>query len=69
MRLPHVQWQWLIFAIAVCVIRPVVVDAADDHVLTRKQIRQFLLDAEVVSSRQDPEVLPIPDVLLSATAQ
>ena len=54
MRLPHVQWQWLIFVMAVCVIRPVVVDAADDQVLTRKQIKQFLLNAEVVSSRPDP---------------
>ena len=54
MRLPHVQWQCLIFAIAVCVIRPVVVDGADEQILTRKQIRQFLLNAEVVSSRPDP---------------
>jgi hypothetical protein len=60
MRLPHVQWQWLILATAVCVIRPVVVDAADDQVLTRKQIGQFLLNAEVVSSRQDPRGITHP---------
>lgn len=60
MRLPHVQWQWLIFAIVVCVIRPVVVDAADDQVLTRKQIKQFLLNAEVVGSRQDPRGVTHP---------
>jgi hypothetical protein len=60
MHLPHVRWQWLIFAIAVCVIRPVAVDAADDQVLTRKQIKQFLLNAEVVSSRPDPRGVTHP---------
>jgi len=60
MRLPHVQWHWLILAIAACVIRPVVVNAADDQVLTRRQIRQFLLNAEVVSSRRDPRGITHP---------
>jgi hypothetical protein len=60
MRLPHVQWQWLILVITACVIRPVVVNAAEDQVLTRKQIRQFLLNAEVVSSRQDPRGITHP---------
>jgi hypothetical protein len=60
MRLPHVQWQWLIFAIMVCIIRPLAVDAAEEPSLTRKQIRQFLLNAEVVGSRQDPRGITHP---------
>jgi hypothetical protein len=60
MRLPLVRSQWLMFAIAVCVIRPLVVDAADNPAFTRKQIRQFLLNAEVVSSRPDPRGVTHP---------
>lgn len=60
MRLPRVQWHWLIFALVVCVIRPLAVDAADEPTFTRKQIRQFLLNAEVVGSRQDPRGISHP---------
>lgn len=60
MRLSHVHWQWLIFAIAVCLLCPSVVGAADKPTFTRKQIRQFLLNAEVVGSRQDPRGIAHP---------
>lgn len=60
MRLPLVRWQWLMFAIAVCVIHTPAIDAADNPAFTRKQIKQFLLNAEVVSSRPDPRGVTHP---------
>lgn len=60
MRLPHMPWHWLILVIAVCVIRPLLVDAAEGPTLNRKQIRQFLLNAEVMSSQRDPRGIAHP---------
>jgi hypothetical protein len=60
MVLPHLRWQCFVLVIAVCVTCPLVIDAADQPAFTRKQIRQFLLNAEVVGSRQDPRGITHP---------
>jgi hypothetical protein len=41
----------LLVAVAVCVICPVALTAADEPTLSKEQIKQFLLTAKVVSSR------------------
>lgn len=46
------RWQKFIFAASICLICPHFVIAADEPKLSKDQIRQFLLTAEVVASTQ-----------------
>jgi hypothetical protein len=52
MYIVHQQWRRLTIAAVVCLICPHVVRAADETTLTKEQIKQFLLTAEVVHSQQ-----------------
>jgi hypothetical protein len=52
MKLLHLRWRALILAAAVCVACRLLVVAADEPAPTKEQIRQFLLTAKVVGSRQ-----------------
>ena len=52
MYIVHQQWRRLTIAALVCLICPHVVRAADETPLTKEQIKQFLLTAEVVHSQQ-----------------
>ncbi len=47
----HRPWGRLIIAV-VCLISPYLVSAADETTLTREQIKQFLLTAQIVGSKQ-----------------
>src|SRR5258707_13419196 len=48
----HLRWRVLIIAVVVCLTCPLFVVAADEPTLTKEQIKQFLMTAKVVSSRQ-----------------
>lgn len=53
--------QWLRFIIAaVCLISPYLVSAADETVLTREQIKHFLLSAKIVSGKQSTKGITQP---------
>ena len=52
MQLLGSRWQKFIFAASVCLIYPQFVIAADESKLSKDQIKQFLLTAEVVASTQ-----------------
>jgi hypothetical protein len=52
MNLFHLRWRELIFAAALCLTCPLFVVAADEPTLTKEQIKQFLLTAKVVDSKQ-----------------
>ena len=52
MYIVHQQWRRLTIAALVCLICPHVVRAADETPLTKEQIKQFLLTAQVVHSQQ-----------------
>src|SRR5712691_12653059 len=47
------SWLRLLFlvAVAICVLRPVTLTAADEPALSNDQIKQFLLTAKVIGSR------------------
>ena len=48
----HLRWRGLILAALVCLTCRLFVVAADEPTLTKEQIKQFLLTAKVVNSRQ-----------------
>jgi hypothetical protein len=48
----HLRWRALILAAVVCLTCQVFLVAADEPTLTKEQIKQFLLTAKVVGSRQ-----------------
>jgi hypothetical protein len=52
MYIAHHQWRRLTIVAVVCLICPHVVRAADEPTLTKEQIKQFLLTANVVHSQQ-----------------
>src|ERR1700687_986377 len=52
MQLLGSRWQKFIFAASVCLIYPQFVIAADESKLSKDQIKQFLLTAEVLASTQ-----------------
>jgi hypothetical protein len=48
----HLRWRALMLAVVVCLTWPLFVVAADEPTLTKEQIKQFLMTAKVVNSRQ-----------------
>jgi len=48
----HLRWRVLIVAVVVCLTCPLFVVAADEPTLTKEQIKQFLMTAKVVNSRE-----------------
>jgi hypothetical protein len=48
----HLRWRQLILAAVVCLTCQLIVVAADEPTLTKEQIKQFLLTAKVVNSRE-----------------
>ena len=48
----HLRWRALILAVVACLTWPLFVVAADEATLTKEQIKQFLMTAKVVNSRQ-----------------
>src|SRR6266446_4558502 len=52
MHIPHQPWRRLIFVAVVCLTCRLFVVAADEPALTKEQIKQFLLTAKVVNSRE-----------------
>ncbi len=48
----HLRWRVLILAAMVCLTCPLIVVAADEPTLSKDQIKQFLLNAKVVNSRE-----------------
>jgi len=48
----HLRWRGLMLAALLCLTCPAFVVAADESALTKEQIKQFLLTAKVVDSRQ-----------------
>jgi len=60
MHIVHQQWRRLIIAVAVCLICPGVVRAADETALTKEQIKHFLLTAKVISSKQSSKGITAP---------
>jgi hypothetical protein len=55
MHMLHQPWRRLIVAAVVCLICSRLVRAADDTTLTKEQIKNFLLTAKVVGSKQSKE--------------
>jgi hypothetical protein len=56
----HRQWQRLILAAALCLIFPCLVLAADEATLNKEQIKNFLLTAKVVGSKQSAKGITAP---------
>lgn len=52
MHIPHVRWRPLVVVAAVCLMCSRLVPAEDQPPLNKEQIRQFLLTAKVIKSRQ-----------------
>jgi hypothetical protein len=52
MNLFHFRWRALIFAALICVTCQLSAIAADDPALSKEQIKQFLLNAKVINSKQ-----------------
>jgi hypothetical protein len=52
MNPPHLRWRGLILAVVVCLTFRLFVVAADQPTLTKEQMKQFLLTAKVVDSRE-----------------
>jgi hypothetical protein len=60
MHILHRQWRRLILAFVACLICSRVVSAADQPTLTKDQIKQFLLTAKVIGSRQTTKGITNP---------
>jgi hypothetical protein len=60
MHILHLPWRRLILAAAVCLICSRVVIAADENTLNKEQIKQFLLTAKVVASKQSTKGITLP---------
>jgi len=60
MRMLHFQWRKLILAAVVCLLCARFVAAADEPTLSKEQIRQFLLTAKVINSRQSKKGITQP---------
>jgi hypothetical protein len=60
MTVLHLQWRRVILGTIVCLICPRVAMASDEPTLNKEQIRQFLLTAEVVASKQSQKGITHP---------
>jgi hypothetical protein len=60
MRVLHLQWRGLILATVVCLTCRLFVVAADEPILTKEQINQFLLTAKVVKSQRSKKGITNP---------
>ena len=60
MHILHQPWRGLIFVAAICLTCRLFVVAADEPALTKEQIKQFLLTAKVVKSRQSKKGITNP---------
>jgi hypothetical protein len=60
MQISHLQWWRLILAALVCLIFPCLVMAADESALNKEQIKNFLLTANVVGSKQSAKGITHP---------
>jgi hypothetical protein len=60
MQIFHLQWRRLILAAVVCLIFPCLVMAADESTLNKEQIKNFLLTAKVVGSKQSTKGITQP---------
>ena len=56
----HLQWRRVILAALVCLIFPSWVRAADETTLNKDQIKNFLLTAKVVGSKQSSKGITHP---------
>ena len=60
MTILHLQGRKLFLAIVVCLICPRVTMAADEPTLNKEQIKQFLLTAKVLASKQTKKGITNP---------
>jgi hypothetical protein len=60
MQIFHLQWRRPILAAVACLIFPCLVMAADESTLNKEQIKNFLLTAKVVSSKQSKKGITQP---------